>query len=182
MSKSTFTVPVKKETPQSVIKVIRRGKGKQEPSLPTFDPPVVITPNVQPKNVQHSAMVDDGASKSRDQAKEVTGNKSQKQMSSSPQNKPPCNPSRKTPIRPEKPESAFLRFTKKRALILEAKGATNGYEQASQCWQKLSPALIFANSFLRKPQNVTARIKSDLRIPQPHYQRLYHLHQLHSFM
>ena len=43
-------------------------------------------------------------------------------------------------------------------------------------------SIKIANSFLRKPQNVTARIKTDLRILQPHYQHLYHLHQLHSFM
>ena len=33
--------------------------------------------------------------------------------------------------------------------------------------------------------NAPARIKTDLRFPkisQPHYQHLYHLHQLHSFM
>ena len=42
--------------------------------------------------------------------------------------------------------------------------------------KKKNSKFIFA-----KTTNVTARIKTDLRIPQPH-QHLYHLHQLHSFM
>ena len=41
--------------------------------------------------------------------------------------------------------------------------------------------LKIPNSFAQTA-NVPARIKTDLRISQPHYQHLYHLHQLHSFM
>ena len=41
--------------------------------------------------------------------------------------------------------------------------------------------LKIPNSFAQTA-NAPARIKTDLRIPQPHYQHLYHLHQLHSFM
>ena len=37
------------------------------------------------------------------------------------------------------------------------------------------------NSFAQTAK-APARIKTDLRIPQPHYPHLFHLHQLHSFM
>ena len=144
MSKSTFTVPVKKETSGSVIKVIRRQKGKQEPSVPTFNPPPVILQNVQHSEITPN-LAEVGDTKSRKQTlkgpKLVTENKTQNQGSSSSKNNPPNNPIRKTPKRPEKPESAFTQFIKKRAPLFEAKGATNGYEQASKCWQTLSPAL-----------------------------------------
>ena len=139
MSKSTFTVPIKKESSGSVIKVIRRQKDKQEPNIPFNPLPVSLQNNQHSKSPTN--LVEVGDTKSREETPNVTENKTQNQGSSSSKSEPSINPSRKTLKKPEKPESAFTQFIKKRAPLFEAKGADNGYEQASKCWQKLSPAL-----------------------------------------
>jgi hypothetical protein len=163
MSKSTFTVPIKKETSGSVIQVIRRQKGKQEPSVPTFNPPPVTLQNVQHSEITPN-LAEVGGPKFRKQTlkgpKLVTENKTQIQGFSSSKPMPPTNPSRKTPKRPEKPESAFTQFIKKRAPLLEAKGATDGYAKASKCWQSLSPAL--KNKYEGDYQKAKTKYLSDM--------------------